>query len=89
LLAHPDWKNTADTLSNLNFQSTVFENNDEAESAFDRHLGRMKKADVEFTDIKLNPGEIEPERRKRNSKKWLIQQAHLQSLSSVFLFLKM
>ena len=72
LLTHPEWKNTADTLSNLNFQSTVFENNEEAESAFETHLTRMKKADVEFSDIKLNYGEIEPERRKRNSKRWLI-----------------
>ncbi len=72
LLAHPEWKNTTDTLTNLSFQSTVFENNEEAESAFETHLTRMKKADVEFNDIRLNYGEIEPERRKRNSKKWLV-----------------
>jgi ferric-dicitrate binding protein FerR (iron transport regulator) len=72
ILSHPEWKNTADELSNLNFQSTVFENNEDAEQAFETHLIRMKKADVEFSDIKLNDDEIEPERRKWNLKKWFI-----------------
>jgi len=72
LLNHSEWKNTADVLSNLNFQSTVFENNEDAEQAFETHLIRMKKADVEFSDIKLNYDEVEPQRRKRNSKKLFI-----------------
>jgi len=72
LLTHPEWKNTADELSNLNFQSTVFENNEDAELAFETHLMRMKKANVEFSGIKLNYDEIESERRKWNSKKWFI-----------------
>ena len=46
LLAHPEWKSTADALSNLNFQSTVFGDNNEAELAFETHLIRMKKADI-------------------------------------------
>src|SRR4030095_13784608 len=71
-LTHPEWKNTSDILSNLNFQSTVFENNEEAESAFEAHVTRMKKADVEFNDIRLNYEEIEPRRGGPSSKKWLI-----------------
>jgi len=88
LLAHPEWKNTSDILSSLNFQSTGFENNEEAESAFEAHLARMKKADVEFNDIKLNYGEIEPERRGRNSKKWLIPAGALAIAVVLFFVLK-
>ena len=72
LLAHPEWKNTADTLSNLNFQSTVFGDNNEAELAFETHLNRMKKADIEFTDVELNGAEIEVPKSTRNFKKWLV-----------------
>jgi transmembrane sensor len=86
LLVNPEWKNTADALSNLNFQSTVFENNEEAESAFETHLTRMKKADVEFNDIKLNYGEIETGRGKRNSKKWLIR-AGVLAIAVILFFL--
>jgi ferric-dicitrate binding protein FerR (iron transport regulator) len=71
LLTHPEWKNTADIISNLKFQSTVFEDNEDAEQAFETHLTRMKKADVEFGDIKLNYDESEPG-KKGNSKKWLL-----------------
>src|SRR4249919_1885365 len=88
LLTHPEWKNTADVLSNLNFQSTVFENNEDAEQAFETHLIRMKKADVEFNDIKLNYDEIEPGRWKRNSKKWFIGVGVLAIIPILVLVLK-
>lgn len=71
LHAHPEWKNAADTLSGLNFQSTLFEDSNEAEIAFEIHLNRMKKADIEFTSIESNP-EIQTVERTRNSKRWLI-----------------
>ena len=72
LLAHPEWKNTADILSNLNFHSSVSEMDKESELAFETHLNRMKKADVEFADIELSSIEIETATNSRNSKKWLI-----------------
>ena len=72
LLAHPEWKSTADTLSNFNFQSTVFEDNNETELAFETHLNRMKKADIEFAGVELNAAEIETPKSTRNFKKWLI-----------------
>ena len=72
LLAHPEWKNTADILSNLNFHSSVSEIDKESELAFETHLNRMKKADVEFADIELSSVEIETPTNSRNSKKWLI-----------------
>jgi len=71
LLAHPEWNLTAETLSNLNFQSTVFADNSEAELAFENHVNRMKKADVDFGDIELNS--IEGGASKIiTSKKWFI-----------------
>ena len=72
LLTRPEWKNTAEVLANLSFQSTVFENNGEAEKAFEDHLTRMKKADVEFDEIEPGYNEIESVRKRRNLKKWLI-----------------
>ena len=72
LLAHPEWKSTADTLSNFNFQSTVFEDNNETELAFETHLNRMKKADIEFAGVELNVAEIATPKSTRNFKKWLI-----------------
>jgi len=72
LRAHPEWKNTADILSNLNFHSNVSEIDKEGERAFETHLNRMKKADVEFADIELSSIEIETATNSRNSKKWLI-----------------
>ena len=72
LLAHPEWQRTADTLSNFNFQSTVFEDNNETELAFETHLNRMKKADIEFAGVELNAAEIETPKSTRNFKKWLI-----------------
>jgi len=72
LLAHPEWKNTADILSNLNFHSSVSEIDKESELAFETHLNRMKKAEVEFADIELSSIEIETATNSRNSKKWLI-----------------
>ena len=71
-IAHPEWKSTADTLSNFNFQSTVFEDNNETELAFETHLNRMKKADIEFAGVELNAAEIETPKSTRNFKKWLI-----------------
>src|SRR6185369_3882033 len=67
LLAHPEWKNTADILSNLNFHSSVSEMDKESELAFETHLNRMKKADVEFADIELSSIEIETATSSRNS----------------------
>jgi len=72
LLAHPEWKNTADILSNLNFHSSVSEIDKEGELAFETHLNRMKKAEVEFPDIELSSVEMETPTSSRNSKKWLI-----------------
>jgi len=72
LLAHPEWKNTADILSNLNFHSSVSEIDNEGELAFETHLNRMKKAEVEFPDIELSSVEMETPTSSRNSKKWLI-----------------
>ena len=72
LLAHPEWKNTADTLSNLNFQSTVLGDSNEVELAFETHLNRMKRADIGFTDVELNGDETGVPKRTRNFKKWLI-----------------
>lgn len=80
LLTHPEWKNTAEALSNLNFQSTAFENNEEAERAFETHLNRMKKADVDFVDSKMNHDQIEPDRKKKNSKRWFIAAGALVSI---------
>jgi ferric-dicitrate binding protein FerR (iron transport regulator) len=71
LLAHPEWKNTVDTFSNLNFQSTVLDDNDEAQLAFENHLNRMKRADIEFTRAESEPVGMEAP-KKKNSKKWLI-----------------
>ena len=69
LLAHPEWKNTADALSNLNFQSTVFGDNNEAELAFETHLNRMKKADIGFSDVESNTSEIEIPKEDRKFQK--------------------
>jgi hypothetical protein len=71
-LHSPRWKNTADTLSNLNFQSTVLEDNNEAELAFETHLNRMKKADIKFTNVEPNAVEIGVSKSRGRSKKWLI-----------------
>src|SRR5580765_6366086 len=87
LLTHPEWKNTAEALSILNFQSTAFGSNGEAERTFETHLNRMKKADVEFGDTKLSYDEVEPKRRRKNSKKWLISAGMLVvALILVFVF---
>ena len=88
LLTHPEWKNTAESLSNLNFQSTAFENNEEAERAFETHLNRMKKADVEFVDSKTNHDQIEPDRKKKNSKRWFIGAGALVSILILFFVIK-
>jgi ferric-dicitrate binding protein FerR (iron transport regulator) len=50
LIDHPHWKNTADALEILGHQSTSFENNNDAEQAFERHIERIKKADIEFNE---------------------------------------
>src|SRR6185436_16243645 len=71
LLTNPEWRNTADTLSNLNFESTVFDNHEEAESAFETHLERMKRAGVAVSDIKGNYDDFQVPQRNRRSKKWL------------------
>ena len=85
---HPDWKNAADTLSNLAFQSTIFEDNEEAESAFETHLARMKKADVEFNDIELKYEQIEPWRKTRGSKRWVMLAGVLFGAAVLFFGLK-
>lgn len=86
LLTHPDWKNTAETLSNI-FHSTVFENNADAGTAFEDHLTRMRKADVEFGDIKERYEEIELETEKRHPGKWWIPAGSLAlGLTLFFLF---
>ena len=88
MLNHPEWKNAADTLSNLIFQSTVFEDNEEAESAFETHLARMKKADVEFNDIELKYEQIEPGRKTRGSKRWVMLAGVLFGAAVLFFGLK-
>lgn len=71
LLAHPEWKNTAETLSNINFQSTAFADENEAELAFETHLNRMKKIDIAFDRDESSSIEIDTPKNKK-SKKWLI-----------------
>ena len=88
LLAHPEWKNTSEVLSNLNFQSNSFENNEEAERAFETHLNRMKKANIELGEIKLNYDEMEPGHKKTNSKKWLIAAGVLAIVLFLFFVIK-
>jgi ferric-dicitrate binding protein FerR (iron transport regulator) len=75
LLAHPEWKNTADTLSNLNFQSTVLGDSNEVELAFETHVNRMKRADIEFSHVELNGAETGVPKRTRKLKKWLVPMA--------------
>lgn len=85
-LIHPEWKNTADILSNLNFQSTVFENDTDAEKAFENHLTRMKKADVEFSEIEVGYEETQPRRWNRKSKRWFVSAGVLAAILIVFVF---
>src|SRR6266498_1788885 len=59
LLDHPHWKNTADALEILGHQSTSFENNNDAEQAFEVHIERMKRADIGFNQTALDYAEPE------------------------------
>jgi len=88
LLKNPEWKNTADTLSNLNFESTVFDNTEEAESAFETHLERMKRAGVAFSDIKRNYDDFQVPQRNGRSKKWLISASVIATSLIIVLLLK-
>jgi len=88
LLAHPEWKNTADILSNLNFHSSVSEIDKEGEVAFETHLNRMKEAEVEFADIELSSADIGTPTGSRNSKKWLISFGVVAGALFVFFLLK-
>src|SRR5436190_229032 len=71
-IAHPEWKNTADALSNFNFQPTVPEENNEAELAFETHLNRMKRADVKFNSVESHAAEMGISKSTGRSRKWLI-----------------
>ena len=88
LLAHPEWKSTADGLSNLNFESTDFGDNNEAELAFETHLIRMKKADISFTDAESNAAEIDIPKSRRISKKWLVSVGMVATAVALFFVLK-
>jgi ferric-dicitrate binding protein FerR (iron transport regulator) len=70
ILTHPDWKNTAEALSILEHQSIPFENN-QAEAAFEKHIERMRKCDIEFHDphVLLN-SEPELQGKKSGIRKW-------------------
>ena len=48
LLGHPDLRHIADTLSILENQVTHFENNSEAQDAFQKHVEKILKTDAEF-----------------------------------------
>ena len=85
LIVHPEWNNTAEILSNLNFQSTVFADNDEAEQAFEAHVNRMRKGDIEFGEVKSSAVEMETPKAGGNSKKWFA--AFVIMVASVALFL--
>ena len=88
LLAHPEWKSTADGLSNLNFESTDFGDNNEAELAFETHLIRMKKADIGFTDAESNAAEIDIPKSRGISKKWLVSVGMVATAVALFFVLK-
>ena len=72
LLEHPDWKNSSEALEILGRQSHTFENNIEADKAFEAHIERMKKADIEFNQAALNypETEVKEKNNKRDSTKW-------------------
>ena len=88
LLAHPEWKSTADGLSNLNFESTGFGDNNEAELAFETHLIRMKKADISFTNAESNAAEIDIPKSRGISKKWLVSVGMVATAVALFFVLK-
>jgi ferric-dicitrate binding protein FerR (iron transport regulator) len=48
----------------------------------------MKKANVEFVDGKMNYDQIEPDRKKRNSKKWFIAAGGLVTILILFFVIK-
>src|SRR6266404_8039455 len=50
LSSHPGWKNTAETLFILAHQSQPIEKNIEAEQAFEKHIERIKKTNIEFNE---------------------------------------
>lgn len=87
-LAHPEWKNTAETFSNLNFQSTVLEDNKEAEVAFETHLNRMKKADIKFTNVESNAAEIGVSKSTGRARKWLISAGVVAAVLAGFFILE-
>ena len=88
LLAHPEWKSTADGLSNLNFESTGFGDNNEAELAFETHLIRMKKADISFTNAESSAAEIDIPKSRGISKKWLVSVGMVATAVVLFFVLK-
>jgi len=88
LLAHPEWKSTADGLSSLNFESTGFGDNNEAELAFETHLIRMKKADISFTNAESNAAEIDIPKSRGISKKWLVSVGMVATAVALFFVLK-
>ena len=88
LLAHPEWKNTADGLSNLNFESTGFGDNNEAELAFETHLIRMKKADISFTNAESSAAAIDIPKSRAISKKWLVSVGMVATAVVLFFVLK-
>jgi len=77
LLGHPDWKNTADALEILGHQSTSFENNNDAEQAFEVHIERMKRADIGFNQTALYYAEsgVKEKANKGNRTKWWLYAA--------------
>ena len=88
LVVHPEWNSAAETLSNLNFQSTVFADNYEAEQAFETHLNRMKKADIEFGDVESSAVEMQTPKAGGNSKKWFAAFAIMAGGVALFLGLR-
>ncbi len=50
LFHHPDLKKTTETFTILAHQTLPLEKNNEAEQAFETHIERIKKADIEFNE---------------------------------------
>lgn len=71
LSAHPEWRNTAETLSIFENQVIPPDDNDEGEKAFEKHIERVRKSDLSFEQLFANPdSELEFPREKGTTKRW-------------------
>src|SRR5215470_1195785 len=51
LLHRNDWKITSEILTHLAHQSKPIEKNNESEQAFEKHIEKIKKLDIDFTGL--------------------------------------